>query len=61
MVPPEIVPLENSFRLILNKSMMVAVELGIADQLEEGPRTAEELASIVGANPDALDRLFAFE
>jgi len=60
MVPPEIVPLENSFRLILNKSMMVAVELGIADQLEEGPRTAEELASIVGANPDALDRLLAF-
>ncbi|MDQ6720129.1 MAG: acetylserotonin O-methyltransferase [Candidatus Dormibacteraeota bacterium] len=39
---------------------MVAVELGIADQLEEGPRTAEELAVIVGANPDALDRMLAF-
>ena len=60
MVPPEIVPIEHSFRLILNKSLMVAVELGIADQLEAGPRTAEELALIVGANPDALDRMLAF-
>lgn len=60
MVPPEIVPLEHSFRLILNKSMMVAVELGITDQLEAGPRTAEELAAVVGANPDALNRMLAF-
>jgi hypothetical protein len=60
MVPPEIVPLEHSFRLILSKSLMVAVELGIADQLEAGPRTAEELAVSVGAYPDALDRLLAF-
>jgi hypothetical protein len=60
MVPPEIVPLEHSFRLILNKALMLAVELGIADELEAGPRTADQLAAAVRADPDSLDRLLAF-
>jgi hypothetical protein len=60
MIPAELVPLEDSFRLIVTKSLTVAVELGIADALEAGPKTADELPDIVGADPDALDRLLAF-
>ncbi len=60
MVPPEIMVLERSFGLIDSKALMLAAELGIADQLEQGPKTAEELARIVGANPDALDRMLAY-
>ncbi|MEO6795735.1 MAG: methyltransferase [Candidatus Dormibacter sp.] len=60
MVPPELMLLERSFGLVHNKVLMLAAELGIADQLEQGPKTAEELAGIVGANPDALDRMLAF-
>jgi SAM-dependent methyltransferase len=36
--------------------LYVTATLGIADHLVEGPKTAEELAEIVGANPDALYR-----
>ena len=57
MVPPELMLLERSFGLVHNKVLMLAAELGIADQLEQGPKTAEELAGIVGANPEALDRM----
>lgn len=60
MVPPELVLLERSYGLIHSKALMLAAELGIADQLEQGPQTAEQLARVVDANPDALDRMLAF-
>ncbi|MDQ6885556.1 MAG: acetylserotonin O-methyltransferase [Candidatus Dormibacteraeota bacterium] len=60
MAPPELMLLERSFGLVQNKALMLAAELGIADQLGHGPRTAEELARLVGADPDALNRMLAF-
>jgi ubiquinone/menaquinone biosynthesis C-methylase UbiE len=41
----------------LTHSICVAAELGVADALNDGPRTASELARAVGANPDALYRI----
>jgi O-methyltransferase domain/Dimerisation domain len=35
----------------------LAARLGIADHLADGPRSADELAELVGANPPALARL----
>lgn len=40
-----------------SQCLAVAVELGVADRLAAGPRTAEELAAATGAHPDALRRL----
>lgn len=39
------------------RAVAAVARLGIADQLAKGPRTAQELAPLVGANPDALYRL----
>jgi len=40
----------------LTRCLHVVANLGVADALEETPRTAAELAVAVGANPDALGR-----
>lgn len=40
----------------LSRCLHVVANLGVADALEETPRTAAELAAAVGANPDALGR-----
>ena len=49
------------FRLItgfwVSQAVGVAAALGIADQLEGGPRHGDDLARAVGADPDALQRL----
>lgn len=37
----------------------VAARLGIAEALRDGPRSADELAALSGADPDALRRLMA--
>jgi hypothetical protein len=41
----------------ISKAIAVAAELGIADHLEHGPKTCEELAQAVSAHPGALYRL----
>ncbi len=41
----------------LARCLHVAADLGVADALDETPRTAKELATAVGAHPDALDRV----
>jgi O-methyltransferase domain/Dimerisation domain len=41
----------------ISKAIAVAAELGIADHLQGGPKTTEELAQAVGAHPGALYRL----
>jgi hypothetical protein len=41
----------------ISKAIAVAAELGIADHLTDGPKTAAELAPLVGAHPGALYRL----
>ena len=38
-------------------ALVIAVQLRVADELADGPRTVEELASRVGAIPDLLYRL----
>jgi len=42
----------------LARSLHVAANMAIADQLDETSRSAAELAAAVGAHPDALDRMF---
>ena len=39
------------------QTIYVAAKLGIAELLKDGPRSAEELASVTGTNPRALYRL----
>ncbi len=42
---------------ILSQGMYAAASLGVADHLQDGPKTAEELARATGAHPGALHRL----
>ncbi len=42
---------------MLTRALVVAAELDLAGALAAGPRTADELAAAVGADPDALRRL----
>src|SRR5688572_15648009 len=37
--------------------LYIAAELGLADHLADGPRSSRELASMTGANPNALHRV----
>jgi hypothetical protein len=41
----------------LSAALNVAADLGISDELADGPRTAADLAGAVGAEPDSLHRL----
>lgn len=41
----------------LSAALNVAADLGISDELVDGPRTAADLARRVGADPDTLQRL----
>lgn len=41
----------------ITQLVYVAAKLGVADALAEGPKTAEQLAAAIGANPRALYRL----
>ena len=41
----------------LSRSLHVVADLGVADALDETPRSAAELAASVGAHPDALGRV----
>ena len=60
MVPPEVALLEASMGVIDTKTLNVVAELGIADLLADGPKTAEELAASCGADPDALHRILRY-
>jgi hypothetical protein len=45
---------------VLARCLHVVTDLGVADVLEETPRTAGELAALVSAHPDALGRVLSF-
>jgi len=60
MVPPAVPLLERSLGVIDTKALAVAAEMGIADHLAGGPRTASDLASSCSADADALDRMLRF-
>ena len=51
--PAVILDLLEAFRR--SKVMFAAVSLGIFDTLEDGPRSAAELAEALSLHPDALD------
>ena len=42
---------------LTTQALHVAARLGIADELSAGPRTAADISAVVGAQPDAVDRL----
>jgi O-methyltransferase domain len=56
LLPSELVVLEHSAQFSGGYLLAAIAELGIADQLAEGPRTASELAVAVGCDADALHR-----
>ncbi|MGK5496589.1 methyltransferase [Streptomyces sp. URMC 125] len=49
--------IDDSCVAILPHVLRIATELGVADTLADGPRTAEAIAEVVGADPGALFRL----
>lgn len=49
--------LELSCGHVVARALHVVAELGVADLIDEGPRTAPELAAAQGWDADALDRL----
>lgn len=57
----DIYPSVEMLRLIngyqLTQAIHAAVQLGVPDQLKDGPRTIDELAALVNAQPRALYRL----
>jgi SAM-dependent methyltransferase len=59
--PPDVSPAVALRQLCtgfwIAKAVAVAAELGIADHLKDGPKTAAELAHVVGAHTSALYRL----
>lgn len=55
--PPSARLMEMMFGFALSRSIAVAAQLGVADLLKDGPKSADELAQAVGAHPRALYRL----
>lgn len=51
--------LDAIMNALLVQSVLVFARLRLADELDAGPATAEELAQRIGANPAALARLLA--
>jgi ubiquinone/menaquinone biosynthesis C-methylase UbiE len=60
LAPPEVTIFERSLGIVDTKALAVAADLGIADALGDGPRSAGELASSLGVDTDAVDRLLRF-
>ena len=58
--PPFAVALERMFGLVDNKMLTIMVELEIPDLLEDGPRSATEIANETGADPDSMARMLRF-
>ncbi|HKR60008.1 MAG TPA: methyltransferase [Pyrinomonadaceae bacterium] len=56
-VPPSAQLLEMIFGFARSRSIAVAAQLGVADQLKDGPKSADEIAASVGAHPRSLYRL----
>jgi hypothetical protein len=60
MVPAQVTVFERSLGIVDTKALAVAADLGVADVLAAGPRTAEELGDELGVDADALDRLLRY-
>ena len=61
IAPPDPQAIQHIYQIatgyMLSAALGVAAELGVADQLAQGPRSAAELAKKSGVNEDALYRL----
>jgi hypothetical protein len=60
MVPPQLLLMERMNGLVEAKILSLIADLGIADLLASGPRTASDLAGDAGADADALERALAY-
>jgi O-methyltransferase domain/Dimerisation domain len=60
-VVPELPPIARIYQLAIgyriSRALQVVTELGIADFLKDGPKSAEALAAATQSNPDALFRI----
>ncbi|WP_394828323.1 methyltransferase [Pendulispora albinea] len=57
ITPPELTIFEHTFAVMRTQMVHVAAKLKLADQLENGPLSAHELALRTGANADVLERM----
>jgi len=55
--PPSARLLDMIFGFALSRSIAVAAQLGVADQLKDGSKTADELAQAIRVHPRSLYRL----
>ena len=56
-MPPAVALRHMLYGYRISQAIYVAAKLGIADVLKDGPKGSDELATAVGAHPDALHRL----
>lgn len=56
-MPPSAQLVEMIFGFMVSRSIAVAAQLGIADLLTDGPKTADEMAQKIDAHPRSLYRL----
>jgi hypothetical protein len=56
LLPPPIALVEHAHRAAVMHLLAAFAELGVADHLADGPKTAKELAGLVQADADALHR-----
>jgi O-methyltransferase domain/Dimerisation domain len=57
MLPNQLAVLDHAHGFAKARILSTMAELGVADHLADGPRSAEDLASTIGCQPDALHRL----
>ncbi len=57
MLPGELAVLEHAHAFAKAHILSTMAELGVADHLADGPRSADELAATMGCQPEALHRL----
>jgi ubiquinone/menaquinone biosynthesis C-methylase UbiE len=56
-MPPHIAMLQMISGFWISRAIYIAAKLGIADQLADGPKTAEEIAAGTGAHAGAIYRI----
>ena len=57
VVPPHVQIIQMGIACWVSRLVYMAAELGLADRLADGPRSAADLAGPTGSNPRALHRL----
>ena len=55
--PPAVVMMQKLIGFWQSKSISIAANLGIADVLKDGPKSAEEIAKATGAHASSVYRL----